>query len=82
MFKSLSITGLTLTSLKGNFDKAVNFEIDNTKIEENKDFFKEDWPGMAITDTITNVILPVVQTLNLKQMVLPDTLDLSTYYKL
>lgn len=82
MFKSLSITGLTLTSLTGNFDKSVNFEIDNAKVEDNIDFFGEEWPGMAITDTITNMILPVVQTLNLKQMILPDTLDLSTYYKL
>ena len=68
LFKSLSITGLTLTSLSGNFDKAVNFEIDNAKIAENVDLFKENWPEMAITDTITNVILPVVQSLNLKQI--------------
>jgi hypothetical protein len=77
----LSITGLTLSSLEGPFKRATYFEIDNNKVAENSDFF-EEWPGMAITDTITKVELPVVQELNLKQMALSDTLDLSNYKKL
>jgi hypothetical protein len=82
MFKKLSITGIALTSMTGHFSRAIDFEIDNAKIAENVDFFGADWPKMAITDTITSVGLPVVEDLKLKQMALPDTLDLSAYYKL
>lgn len=82
LFKTLSITGLTLNSLQASFTKAIDFEIDNNKILENSSLFGSDWPGMSITDTITRVQLPVVENLSLKNMTLPDTLDLTAYYKL
>jgi hypothetical protein len=39
MFKTLSITGMALTSLTGHFGRAIDFEIDNSKIAKNSDFF-------------------------------------------
>ena len=33
MYKSLSITGLTVTDLSGSFDRATLFEIDNDKLK-------------------------------------------------
>ena len=80
LFKTLSITGLNINTLEGNFDRAVSFEIDNNKISENEDIFGKNWPKLNITNN--NAQLPVVQNLSLKNMTLGDTLDLSTYYKL
>lgn len=80
LFKSLSITGLLLDTLEGNFERATTFEIDNDKILENSDIFGDNWTPLNITNNNAN--LPVVQNLSLKNMALGDTLDLSTYYKL
>lgn len=77
MYKSLSITGLTVPDLSGSFDRATLFEIDNNKL--NDDYFK-DWSKFTMNSN--NAQLPVVQTLNLKQIVLPDTLSLLNYHKL
>lgn len=82
MFKTLTITGLTLTKFSGYFERAVDFTIDNDKISENSNFFGPTWPEMSITDTMTTVGLPVVRNLNLNDITLPDTTDLSAYYKL
>lgn len=80
LFKSLSITGLLIDTLEGNFERATTFEIDNNKILENSNIFGDNWTPLNITNNNAN--LPVVQNLLLKNMSLGDTLDLSTYYKL
>lgn len=80
LYKSLSITGLLVDKLEGNFERTTSFEIDNNKISENVDIFGKDWTPLNLTNNSAN--LPVVQNLSLKSMSLGDTLDLSTYYKL
>ncbi len=80
LFKSLSITGLLVDKLEGNFERTTTFEIDNNKVTENEDIFGKDWKPLNITNNSAN--LPVVQNLSLKHMSLGDTLDLSSYYKL
>lgn len=82
LFKSLSITGLTTSNLTGVFDRSTDFTIDNNKLKEYSSFFGTNWTEMSIRDSIKSLKLPIVENLNLNKMVLPDTTDLSNYYKL
>lgn len=77
MYKSLSITGLTVPDLSGSFERATSFEIDNNKLS--KSFF-DGWQKFTMNSN--GASLPVVQDLKLKYITLPDTLSLISYHKL
>ena len=77
MYKSLSITGLSVPDLTGSFDRATTFEIDNSKLSEA--FFK-DWSQFTMNSN--NAQLPVVQNLKLRYITLPDQISFLTYHKL
>ena len=77
LYKSLSITGLSVPDLSGSFDRATTFEIDNNKLS---DSFFNGWSQFTMNSN--NAQLPVVQNLSLKYITLPDTISLLTYHKL
>lgn len=77
MYKSLSITGLSVPDLKGSFDRATSFEIDNSKLS---DSFFNGWSQFTMNSNQAQ--LPVVQNLSLRFVTLPDTISLLTYHKL
>lgn len=79
-FKKFDITGLTTAQFSPRFDRVTNFTVDNANIVKYPELFGSDFPKLAISDY--NAKLPVVEELNLKNISLPDTMDLSTYTKL
>lgn len=81
LYKTLSITGLQINTLDGSFNTAVDFTINNDLLEENTDIFGENYPPLMITENIT-ADFPVLEHLNLVNVVLPKELVLSNYKKL
>ena len=77
LYKSLSITGLSVPDLSGAFERAVDFEIDNNKLS---DAFFNGWSQFTMNSNQAS--LPVVQNLSLKYITLPDTISLLSYHKL
>lgn len=77
MYKSLSITGLSVPDLTGSFDRATTFEIDNNKLS---DSFFDGWAQFTMNSN--NAQLPVVQNLSLKYITLPDQISFLSYHKL
>ena len=80
LYKSLNITGLLEQNFDPDLSRTVSFTIDNANIDSNSDLFGTEWPDTAFTGMNAN--MPVVETLTLNNIQLPDTLDLSKYFKL
>ena len=79
-FKKLDITGLTQSDFTSTFDRVTNFTIDNTNVDKYNDLFGSDYPKLNIS--LFTASFPVVEELNLKNVPLPDILDLSKCTKL
>nr|DAR48559.1 MAG TPA: Toll-like receptor 2, Variable lymphocyte, TLR1, Pam3CSK4, lipopeptide, innate [Bacteriophage sp.] len=79
-FKKLDITGLTQSDFISTFDRVTNFTIDNTNVDKYNDLFGKDYPKLNIS--LFTASFPVVEELNLKNVPLPDILDLSKCTKL
>ena len=77
LYKSLNLTGLKNTILKYDFDRMVDFEMDNDNMDN---FFDSDYPKMALGSIEAS--FPVLENLTLKNMSLPEQIDLTTYLKL
>lgn len=79
-FKKLDITGLTQSDFTSTFDRVTNFTIDNANIDKYTDLFGNSYPKLDIS--LFTASFPVVEELNLKNISLPDILDLSECTKL
>ena len=78
LYKSLNILGLTVSDLDGNFERIVDFEIDNNNLANYEMF--NNHPELALSRFSAS--FPVLERLVLRNMNLPNTLDLSGYLKL
>lgn len=79
-FKKLDITGLTQSDFTSTFDRVTNFTIDNANVDKYNDLFGSGYPKLNIS--LFTASFPVVEELNLKNVPLPDILDLSKCTKL
>ena len=79
LYKKLNILGLKMSTLNANFSRAVDFEIDNDKLQD-YDLFPEDYPELAIS--LFTPSFPVLESLVLRNMTLPGEMDLSQFLKL
>lgn len=80
LYKKLNILGLKMSTLSANFDRATEFEIDNSKLSDYDDLFPEDYPELSISSFTPS--FPVLESLVLRNMTLPDEMDLSSFLKL
>lgn len=80
LYKSLSITGLQTTDISGNFAGTTDFTIDNNIITEDNTGLFTEYPILDLSKFDAN--LPVVENLNLRNLKLPDELNLELFYKL
>ena len=77
LYKTLSLTGLKNTILSYNFDRMTEFEMDNNNMDS---FFDADYPEMALGQISAS--FPVLEDLAMRNMSLPNQIDLTQYLKL
>ena len=85
LYKDLVIIGLKRSVLDADFGRVTNFYIDNdaltnTNHEYYSSIFGADYPELSLASITAS--FPVLQNLTLRNMSLPEELDLSTYLKL
>lgn len=80
LYKKLDILGLRINTLSSSFDRMINFTIDNNKLEDYPDLFPENYPELNISSFKPS--FPVLESLILRKVSLPEELDLSQFVKL
>lgn len=85
LYKDLSIIGLKRSVLDADFSRVTDFYIDNDALTDKdheyySSIFGANYPQLSLASITAS--FPVLQNLTLRNMNLPEELDLSTYLKL
>lgn len=85
LYKDLSIIGLKRSVLDADFSRVTDFYIDNDALTDKdheyySSIFGTNYPQLSLASITAS--FPVLQNLTLRNMNLPEELDLSTYLKL
>lgn len=80
LYKKLDILGLKMSTIDSNFARTVDFQIDNSKLDDYNSVFPNDYPELAIS--LFTPSFPVLENITLRNMTLPPEMDLSKFLKL
>ena len=80
LYKKLNILGLKMSTIDSDFSRATEFQIDNAQLDDYSSLFPSDYPELSIS--VFTPSFPVLESLVLRNMTLPDEMDLSKFLKL
>lgn len=80
LYKKLDILGLKMSTIDADFARATEFKIDNSELANYTSLFGNNYPELAIS--LFTPSFPVLESLTLRNMSLPEEMDLSKFLKL
>lgn len=80
LYKKLDILGLKMSTIDADFARTTEFKIDNNELANYTSLFGSNYPELAIS--LFTPSFPVLESLTLRNMSLPEEMDLSKFLKL